>query len=401
MNYLFIDYGATNIKSCLYDTLTDQFYDFRVDKCPNNLLSYPKYEIGINSLSSITRKIMTSRQFECVFMSTQMHGFSVYDGMSVSNYVSWKDERADIHDQIDCRQLSGITPRKGLPVYNIPAYLKEANYSEARILDLPSAIIKNIGKYFGACHSTIACGFGAYSLQTGKVTNSVSKLMGESVIFPEFITDIRVIGYLLSEGKEYPVFSPVGDLQSAVLGTGIKTGQVCINLGTGSQVSMVSNSLNKNTDNRSYFDNKYLNTITHIPSGRAIESFLSFMNSIGYRRDFWKLINDSTTEEILSSTLDIKLGTFGGFSGSISNLRENNMVCNNLELSIIRCYVEQYKAHLDKFDANSILLSGGVVKNCPIIADLFRQMYDLPVEVNNTSVEETFLGLREISRMNK
>ena len=77
------------------------------------------------------------------------------------------------------------------------------------------------------------------------------------------------------------------------------------------------------------------------------------------------------------------------------------MVCNNLELSIIRCYVEQYKTHLDKFDANSILLSGGVVKNCPIIADLFRQMYDLPVEVNNTSVEETFLGLREISRMKK
>tara|TARA_B100000214_G_scaffold305580_1_gene236531 strand:- start:68 stop:1273 length:1206 start_codon:yes stop_codon:yes gene_type:complete len=398
MKCLFIDYGATNIKSCLYDAVTDGFYDFRTYKCPKNISVYPEYVISIKSLSSITQSILSQGNFDVVFVSTQMHGFSYYDGASVSDYISWRDERGKVFENIKCYKNSGIEPRKGLPLFNIPIISQETIQDRIKILSLPGAILKEIGKFSDICHNTVTCGFGTHTLKTGKVDCDIQKFIGNKVVFPKTTTEIEAVGYFLVDNREVPVFSPVGDLQCAVLGSGIRSDEVCINLGTGSQVSMVSEDCNDKTDNRAFFDGKILNTKTHIPSGRAINSFLAFMETMGYRRDFWNLIKNSTAKDIISSTMDISLQTFGGFTGSIGNLSESNMTCNNLELSIIRCYVEQYRKHLELFEAKSILLSGGVVKNCPVIAEVFRQTYNTPVRVNNTLYEETFLGLKKISR---
>ena len=398
MRCLFIDYGATNIKSCIYDTTLDKFQDFRAHKCPGNISIYPEYVISIKSLSSITRSIFTGRDFESVFMSTQMHGFSLCDGENVGDYISWRDERGDIHSEITCYEDSGITPRKGLPVYNMLLSVNSDASDNIRVLSLPEAIIKHIGSFYDLCHTTVSCGYGTHVLETGVVSKGVQEFLGNNIVFPKTTFDIEPVGSFDIKGEQVPVFSPVGDLQCAVLGSGLQEKQVSINLGTGSQVSMISNVRNCSTDNRSFFENRVLNTITHIPSGRAINSFLSFMGTMGYKKDFWKIIKNSSVDDIMSSTMDISLGTFGGSSGYISGLREQSMTSYNLEMSIIRSYVLQYKDHIKKFDANSVMLSGGIVKNCPVIADVFRVVCDLPVEVNTTSIEETFLGLKTLTR---
>ena len=398
MRCLFIDYGATNIKSCVYDTLTDKFYDFKTNRCPSSTSRYPKYEISIDSLSNITQNVLSGRSYEAVLISSQMHGFSFSDGGGVSDYISWRDERGSVSDDIGCYEKSGITPRKGLPVFNIPLAANETKSDSVKILSLPGAILKKNGKFFNLCHNTINCGYGTHTLESGVVDDKIQEFIGKKITFPETTTEIKIIGYFFVGNKQVPVFSPVGDLQCAVFGSGIKSGEVCINLGTGSQVSMVSSIRNNKTDNRSFFDGMFLNTKTHIPSGRAINSFLGFMGTMGYRRDFWKFIKNSTAKDIMSSTMDISLQTFGGHDGSIKGLTEANMTCNNLELSIIRCYVEQYKKHLDSFDAKSILLSGGVVKNCPVVGEVFRDTYNLPVRINETKIEETFLGLKKLAK---
>lgn len=398
MKYLFIDYGATNIKSCIFSSSEDKFSNARVVKCPVSRETYPRHVLAIGSLSEITKEIIRDVECDAILISSQMHGFSIFDGKKVSDYVSWMDERGDVLNIPNHKNLTGLTPRKGLPVFNIPSINRENKYKDLQILSLPSAILKNIGVFENKVHNTISCGFGTHHINSQILNTNISCAIGSNISFSETTSQIEIVGQVLCGNKQTPVFSPVGDLQCAILGSNLKSGHISINLGTGSQVSLVSKSINQGTDNRSFFDDKYLNTITHIPSGRAINSYINFMKSLGYKKDFWETIKNSSVQDILSSTLDISLSTFGGNDGSIRGLREASMTCENFELSIIKNYVLQYKKHVEKLDGHSIVLSGGIVKNCPIIADVFRECFDHLVIVNDTKIEETFLGLKELTK---
>ena len=136
MRYLFVDYGATHIKSCTYDKEKDEFDDFQKFKCPESIYQYPRHEISINEVSNITEGIFKNHLFDAVLMCSQMHGFCLSSGNKLlTDYISWKDESGDVFSNPSIKNKTGVTPRKGIPVFNISKAAKKLGVKKYKILN--------------------------------------------------------------------------------------------------------------------------------------------------------------------------------------------------------------------------------------------------------------------------
>lgn len=400
MRYLFIDYGATHIKSCTYDNQEDKFSKLQKSKCPENLYKQPRHEISIDKIAKITQGIINNASFDAVYICSQMHGFCLLsaDGQ-LSDYISWKDETGEVFSHPEFNKKTGLTAHKGLPVFNIGSTAKRLGFKDYRVLTLPEAVLYLIGSFYNKTHATMACGLGVYDINNKEIIPDFENILYGSPVFNKIVYDIDVAGIITKDKKEKPVYTPVGDMQCALYGVGLEQGQVSVNLGTGSQVSVLSNKVDDRVDNRIFFGDCFLNTKTHIPSGRAIECYVNFLESITPNKKFWKEVKEYTEEEILESDLKIGLSVFGsGAGGLISNIGETNFTIDNLQKSVIRSYVEQYKKYIDLFSGDEIILSGGVPQNCPVIKKLFQKVYNRNISMFVSSVDETVLGLKRLAQ---
>ena len=199
MKYLFIDYGATNIKSCIFSSKENKFSNVKVVKCPINREIYPRHVLAIKALSEITKEIVRDIECDAILMSSQMHGFSISDGKKVSDYVSWMDERGEILRIPNHKSLTGLTPRKGLPVFNIPSVNRENKYKDLQMLSLPSAILKNIGVFENKVHNTISCGFGTHHINSQTLNSNISCAIGSNISFSDTTSQIEIVGQIIKK----------------------------------------------------------------------------------------------------------------------------------------------------------------------------------------------------------
>lgn len=193
--------------------------------------------------------------------------------------------------------------------------------------------------------------------------------------------------------RKIPVYASVGDLQSAVLGSfaGITNKEdICINIGTGSQVSYVSKKFdNGNYDIRSYFDNTYLYTITNIPAGRALNVLVKFIEEIGHeifgtkkQVDLWakigQLLENKNRHSQLKADLAFFKNNFTGLTtGSFTNITEDNWTLVNMFVSAFECMAANYKIAYDRLRKNNlkgrIIFSGGLARKFPLLRIITKE----------------------------
>ena len=79
-------------------------------------------------------------------------------------------------------------------------------------------------------------------------------------------------GYWAHSAGRVPIYVGIGDHQCSLLGAGlVERHTLSINLGTGAQVSTLEDKWTpQEAETRPYFSGQMLNTITHIPGGRAL-----------------------------------------------------------------------------------------------------------------------------------
>ena len=131
-----------------------------------------------------------------------------------------------------------------------------------------------------------------------KCNITLNEISNENKLFPVIINSNKVdfsIGF--------------GDHQCATLGSENLLNDIYLNLGTGSQVSIINDKLitysNHIFQTRPYFRNKYLNCVTHIPSGRVLNSFLSI-----FGENSWRKIDTFSYDDIDKSDLNFNLNIF-------------------------------------------------------------------------------------------
>ena len=186
---------------------------------------------------------------------------------------------------------------------------------------------------------------------------------------------------------------------------------ISINIGTGSQVATIDpDSVPDGVELRPYFDSSTLAAVTRIPGGRALASFMDFLEDVclaaGVRDvDFWGLLQEIDERDILNATLRFDLGVFPSAwnyqrGGSISNIHEGYLTLNNYLASLLKSLGEQYLTVAELFDPEHrmrrCILSGGVARRVPMLYRVISNLsgYEtLPA----CEIDESLIGLRTIA----
>ena len=279
MKYLLIDFGASRVKTTVYDKTLDSYKNSYEEKSPfltSTNISSTQLKIILNNLIN---KSSRNCKIDGIVICTILGGGYIED-----IYYSWKEDT--------------IKPKKGC---------------------LISGLFFNENTYHIHEH---------HDKKNG-------------------IKGLKVLGKI----NNIPLYSSMGDTNCVIESFNLNSNQTAIlNLGTGSQ--FITNS----------------NIISFIPSGRSINVFKNFFDSIGI--DLFEQFSDLTLKDLNNSSLNFNLNLFPqsykwdfNLKGCITNIDEFNFNIKNFISSLFKCYLDQYVKIINSYPKiTTINLTGGISK---------------------------------------
>lgn len=278
MQAIGIDIGTTSICGVVIDTNTGELLK-SVTKDSNAFISgvadWEKIQ-SVGKIITIATEILDSlisAQTAVIGVTGQMHGIVYVDnkGNAVSPLYTWQDGRGNqpFEDTTYAGFLGSsagfgnvthfYNKQNGLVPENAVGFCTIHDYLVMRLCGLKKPQI----------HITDAASFGLFDLKTKRFTceNSV-----------DFVEDYKIAG----EYKSIPVSVAIGDNQASVLSSLSNQDELLINVGTGSQVSVVCDDIvtAHNIETRPFFENKYIAVGAALCGGRAYAVLKDFYKSI-------------------------------------------------------------------------------------------------------------------------
>jgi sedoheptulokinase len=439
MDFLLVDFGTTSVKTAIANLDTGTFSLIRSHQSvPNCTAVSGHYEVPPLALRDRFLSIcdmyfnQLGIQFEGIVICSEQNGFVALNQQDqpITNYVSWKDERSlepiDGRDTYSLltealgekfKRITGWRPGPGLPVMNV------AHLARLSLLETPCKIV-SLPEWLSLCcddsnhvvHDTMLHGLGFYDVRDGEtsseLTGLVEELTGVQCAFSSVAPTGSISGYWHSPKTKIPIYVGIGDHQCSVLGACNVPGEsISINLGTGSQVAIIDpDQVPKTVELRPYFDSSTLAAITRIPGGRALASFLAFLEDIceavGVNDvDFWAMLKEIDERDILNATMKFDLSVFSSAwnykgGGNISNIQEDSLTLKNYLASLMKAFGEQYLEVMKLFDPEHrmkrCILSGGVARRIPVLFKIISSLsgYEtLPA----CEIDESLIGLRTVA----
>lgn len=444
MNIIAIDCGASFIKGALMCPMNTVAHDHRYsikEKYYKSALNFSgKSQPLIKGILSVVTELIEtlSQPGETVYLgiSNEMHGFIITDknGKERTDYISWQSELVPKGKDKDeyLKHITGIISEQdvmntgmplklGLPSVNLYYLFAEKILTHSTnetnrycFYTLGDYLIRVISGKQPYIHPTNAAATGLYDIHDQSWNGNMLKNLrvDETMCFPE-ISDTKTITCEFLN-RNLIIYPAIGDQQAALYGAGLfDESTLSLNIGTGAQASIVTTStrfpLMKTTHQiRPYLKyGAYLNTIPHIPSGRALNVFFKFVKEIIVRFNnetdddvIWEYIMEQSLNN-KSENLEIDMSFFSNAisdkrTGYISNIKENNLTIGNLFLSAYKTIAKNTYIAAERLTDLSkikkIVFTGGVVNKNPflqkLILDEFAFIHDYHVET-----EETFKGI--------
>lgn len=434
MRYIGIDIGTSFIKGGILDLETLQVHSIHRQPFPDPQTGLPPllYEVDPHHIVRAVEALLDSLleqapQCQGVVVCSQMHGLVLMDesGQALSNAITWRDQRAlqpaaeggtyfeammaRISDAE--RQQLGNGLRAGLPICTL-YWLRENNQlpDGAIPATLPDFVLSRLCRESRpGVEPTNAAAHGAYNVATGDWHWAVINRLGlGSLAWPAPRAVNQVVGTWSARGREIPCFAPVGDHQCALAGTFLESGELSLNVSTGSQVSLVTPDLRTgNYEVRPYFDGRYLNTLVQVPAGRALDALVSLLTEVARRSGVelpapWEIISQAVAE-VPESDLDVNLAFFAsalGDHGHIANMREDNLSVGHLFRAAYQSMADTYLACALRLSPrrewSRLVFSGGLVQKQDALRTLIQQRFDCESRLCASS-EDTLLGLLSLA----
>ena len=284
---LLADFGASRVKSVVVDCDTKIVFDVKEVESPSVHSHLPKpfftvaaYKYYQAFQDTVLHLLSLYPDINKIYLCSEMHGFALKNDDKFTPYISWKDSRVNVedykHESACFLKKTGMQLRSGLPYLNIKSIIDpNKKYKFYTLIDL---ILEQAGCQDIKTDFSLAASTGLVDLDTQSWSKDLCPF--NNVDFHKINT---VLDQPIAKLGKVSVYGGIGDLQAAVAGAGIDNCAL-INLGTGSQV--VCKDYKDDFELRPYFDN-YIKVITHIPSGRALNVFANFFNSINNDQNFF------------------------------------------------------------------------------------------------------------------
>ncbi|HWB11413.1 MAG TPA: FGGY family carbohydrate kinase [Pirellulales bacterium] len=430
MKCLGIDIGSTSIKGAVLDLPRRSVGNLMTCEFPAPLTGLPAgwIEIDPRAVCEAVRRMLSALieaapEADRLYCTGQMGGLILVDdeGQSLGNFISWRDQRTlapassgePLLDELRGRwEQAGVFVGLGreLPPGATTALLAWLRQHERLpSLAMPTTIADFVlGRLIGKpipMHVTQAVGM--LDLPITDWHHEALELAGLNELrLPSLARREEPVGDLSLAGRRLQVFGSYGDQQCALRGVGLQRDELSLNISTGSQVSRRSAEFLPGPYlTRKYFFGDYLNTVTHLPAGRSLNTLVDLLTELARAegialRDPWKTIHRATMA-VETTDLSVDLAFFRGPLGShgrIDGITTENLSVGHLFHAAFRAMADNYARVAGGFgraDWKAVVLSGGLTQSAPRLRQVLDQRF--PVPTRESAGEETLLGLLDIA----
>lgn len=345
----------------------------------------------------------SSCQIAGIGLTGQMHGILYLntEGRAAGNLITWEDERGSL----PCRDgksyseyltgLCGVRMATGFGLTTL-YYDREncrvpkeavslctiADYVAMRLCGLKKPVL----------HASNGASLGMFDVPNSRFCGEALSRVG---IDNDFLPQISRGEILLGETKEgVPVAVPIGDNQASFLGTIRGDGKILVNIGTGSQISVLSREtkVSGTMELRPYINNEYLLIGSGLCGGGAYQLLHDFMREIltsFTECDPGKLYQwmESAAEKEYGKMTPLSVDTrFRGtrtkpcLRGSISSIGTDNFTPGNLVLGFLQGICDELYAYFKEIPAEMreqtfITGSGNAIRNNGLLKRMIEDTF--------------------------
>lgn len=348
-------------------------------------------------------------------LTGQMHGVLCIgrDGCALSPLYTWQDERANRTADGAASYCDIIREKTGHSVsvgyghatlyYNAEnGLLPPSAVSYCTIMDYAAMRLTGISSPL--MHASNSASLGLYDCAKNAFDLSALRALGLAALAaPEVTTDSRIVGY----HGDVPVSVAIGDNQASFYGSvRDEAHSVLVNYGTGSQLSMVSDSAQAagGAEIRPYLSGRYLLCRSALCGGRAYaiaERFFSayVSQACGSAGSQYELMNRLAASAYRAggglkvSTLFCGTRENPGLRGSITGVSEENFTPENLILGVLQGMVDELASAFDRTkhpQITDLVASGNAVRKNAVLCCLLSDAFGMPVRLAARREEAAF-----------
>lgn len=430
MTFIALDLGTTFIKGAVLDLDRYRLEHIQRLPFPAPLPGLPPlfYEVDPCAVVATVRTLigqLLARAGACegIVFCTQMHGLVLCTkrGEPLSNCITWQDQRvltphpqggnyfdrllAQVSPQERARLGNELQPSRPLCYLYWMAQTNGLPQAPAIPVGLADFVIANLCHALPAMEATGAGAHCALNLETMAWDHDLIARLGlASLAWPAIHRFGEIVGMLHIDDQSLPCYTPVGDHQCALVGAFLGAQELSLNISTGSQASLVTPSLTLgNYQTRPFFDGRFLNTITGIPAGRALNHLVALLTELAEAQgvaipDPWRYIAQAASV-VGQTDLEVNLAFFdsmGGKQGHIAHIREANLTVGHLFRAAFQNMADNYYTSALRLSPQqewrTLVFSGGLAQKIDVLRDLIQQKFGAPYRLCASS-EDALLGL--------
>lgn len=402
MKVVGIDIGTTSVCGVLIDATTG-CVEKSVTKNSSAFIEgcadWEKIQ-SVNKIMTVATDILesliaASSEVDVIGVTGQMHGivYTDKDGDAVSPLYTWQDGRGNLpyKDVTYAKYLNSFSGYGNVTdFYNTENGIKpESAVSYSTIHDY--FVMQLCGLKKPIIHTSDAASFGCYDLENNRFNYACTA---------EITGDYRIAG----EYKGIPVSVAIGDNQASVFSTLANEEDILVNIGTGSQISVISDKIadNMQVETRPYFENKYLIVGAALCGGRAYSMLKNFYAEVlGYIKrvdddEVYRIMNDMLRNAKLSS---FKVDTrFAGtrlnseITGGISGITTENFTPSALTYGVLCGMTDELLNMYEKMGIckSGIVGSGNGIRKNKALVRIFEERLGAKMKIPSHLEEAAF-----------
>lgn len=391
MKSIGIDIGTTGICGVAVDTSTGEILKTvnRANDCfIKSEYDFEKIQDGEKIYNKVIEIIgeLFDGETASIGFSNQMHGIIYTDksGKALSPLYIWQDGRGNLPYK------DGKTYAEYLNSFSGYGLVTDFYNRENGLVPAGTDFAVTIGEYciMNLCeakplmHITNAASFGCFDIKNNKFTVDLPYL-------PDVTADFAVAGYY----KNVPVCVSVGDNQASFIGSVRDDDFALINVGTGSQISVVqkNSSLPEGIEPRPFDGDKYLAAGCALCGGRAFkiaERFIAMCAELAtgvMPESLYRQI-DALLETKTETTMSADSRFCGtridpSLKGSYTCIDENNFTPADMLLATLKGMSQELLDMYKAIDVSStgLVCSGNGIRKNPALQKIVTADFNMPL----------------------
>ena len=421
MRVIGLDIGTTSISAVVAE---DGRVIHSVTEQSRAAISSDFSENRLQSAEIITEKVLKIKErlatefapIAAIGVTGQMHGILYIDceGNAVSPLYTWQDKSGDL--SFEDTTYSGYLTR--LTGYNAPSgYGLVTDFVNRALGRVPNnaAMLCNIqdyitmrltGKKAPVTHISNAAGLGFYSFEKFDFDGTALEKIGlDRKMLPRVTADAETLG---TDINGIPVTVAIGDNQASFLGSVKDKDSVLVNIGTGSQVSVL-------TDKCSGFDcgeirpfSKNENLLVGAPlcGGRSYALLKSFFEktlaAFGFEcKDIYSVMEKlaAETAESISLSVDTRFcgtRTEPDIKGAITGITEENFTPQQLTSGFLNGMCSELYSYYEQTERltgkkhTKLIGSGNGIRQNKVLRHCLERTFGMPLEIPENTEEAAF-----------